>query len=63
MARDRAIFWRCDHHYRILVENAVAGGRRARCLGCRTSGPMRAGSEEAMLALRAEALYKGKIGA
>ena len=63
MARERPTFWECDHHYPILVENALVGDQRARCLGCAACGPVRAGSEEAMLALRAEALYRGKIGA
>ena len=65
MARERPTFWNCDHHATpIEVVSTEGGGRRARCLGCGACGPVvRSGSEEAMLALRAEAGYRGKRGA
>jgi hypothetical protein len=65
MARESPMFWECDHHYPIEVVrvSTLEGDRRARCLGCGACGPERAGSEEAMLALRAEARYRGKLGA
>ena len=64
MAREKptTIFWGCDHHYPIEVV-AVGGGKRARCLGCRAYGPVRAAEEDAMLALRVEARHRGKGGA
>jgi hypothetical protein len=52
MAREKpTIFWGCDHHYPIEVV-PVGGGKLARCLGCGACGPVRAGGEDAMLALR-----------
>ncbi len=42
MAREKPRIWGCAHPYPIVVERAE-GGRRARCLGCGTSGPARAG--------------------
>ena len=67
MAREKPEIWRCDHHYPIVVEKvgAVSGGgsRRARCLGCGAGGPPRAGAEQAMLALRAEAQAGQRLGA
>jgi hypothetical protein len=54
MARERPTPWGCAHHYPIVVDGAV-GGRRAKCLGCGSSGPTRADAGQAMLALRAEA--------
>jgi DNA-binding NarL/FixJ family response regulator len=63
MARERPTnLWECDHHYPIEVV-AVGGGKRARCLGCGACGPVRAAGEDAMLALRAEARHRGKVGA
>ena len=61
MVRKERTPWGCDHHGPILVEGAE-GGKRARCLGCGTSGPVRADAEEAMLALRAEARHGQKLG-
>ena len=55
MARETPNVWRCEHHYPIVLEYTVAG-KRARCLGCGVWGPVREGSKEAELALRAEAL-------
>ena len=54
MARETPNVWRCEHHYPIVLEYTVAG-KRARCLGCGVWGPVREGSEEAVLALREEA--------
>ena len=54
MAREKPEIWRCAHHYPLVVEKVV-GGRRARCLGCGAGGPPRAGAEQEVLALRAEA--------
>ena len=47
----------------IVVEKVVGGGRRPRCLGCGACGPLRAGAEQAMLALRAEARHRQRKGA
>ena len=63
MARERSILWECGHHYPIEVVSTEEGGQRARCLGCGACGPVRGGSEEAMLALRAEARHREKQGA
>ena len=64
MAREKPEIWRCDHHYPIVVEKVEGGGsRRARCLGCGAGGPPRAGAEQAMLALRAEAQAGQRPGA
>ena len=64
MARGKPETWRCDHRCPIAVEEAGGGGsRRARCLGCGASGPPRAGAEQAMLALRAEARAGQRLGA
>ncbi len=62
MAREKPEIWRCDHHYPIVVEK-VRGSRRARCLGCGVCGPPRAGAEQALLALRAEAQARQRLGA
>ncbi len=62
MAREKPTIRRCDHRYPILVEK-VGGAERARCLGCGAVGPPRAGAEQAMLALRAEAQYGQRLGA
>ena len=61
MVREKRTTWGCDHHCPIVVERAE-GGKRGRCLGCGTSGPVRADVEQAMLALRAEARYGQKRG-
>jgi hypothetical protein len=50
--------WRCGHLYQIVVSAAEGGKKRARCLGCEATGPLRAGAPEAMRALREE----GKTG-
>jgi len=55
--REKPTIWGCDHHYPIEVA-PLAGGKRARCLGCGACGPVRAAGEDAMLALRAEARYR-----
>ena len=55
MARETPNVWRCEHHYPIVLEYTVVG-KRAKCLGCGAWGSVREGSEEAVLALRAEAL-------
>ena len=69
MAREIPTIWSCDHHYPIEVVS-MEGGKRALCLGCGASGPVREGAQEAMLALRDEARHPyerhpkvGKIGA
>jgi hypothetical protein len=62
VAREKPTIWQCAHHYPLLVERVVSN-RRARCLGCGTSGPARADAEQAMLALRAEARYGQELGA
>ena len=62
MTREKPTIWGCAHPYPIVVEMAE-GGRRARCLGCGTSGPARADAEQAMRALKAEARYGKKLGA
>ena len=62
MSREKPTIWGCAHPYPIVVEMAE-GGRRARCLGCGTSGPARADAEQAMRALKAEARYGHKLGA
>ena len=54
MAREIPNLWRGEHHYPIVLEYTVVG-KRAKCLGCGAWGPVREGSEEAVLALRAEA--------
>ncbi len=51
MTREKPTVWRCAHHYPIEVV-PIGNDRRARCLGCGACGPVRDGSEEAMLALR-----------
>jgi hypothetical protein len=62
VAREKPTSWGCAHRYPIVVER-VGDVRRARCLGCGTSGPARADAEQAMLALRAGARYGQKLGA
>ena len=62
MARVKPETWRCDHRYPVLVERA-GGAERARCLGCGAVGPPRSGSEQAMVALRAEAQAGQRLGA
>jgi hypothetical protein len=49
--------WRCEHHSSLVVES-TGDGKRARCLGCGGWGPVREGTEEAVLALREEAQYR-----
>ena len=63
MARENPNIWRCADHYPIEVAATVGAGKRARCLGYGTCGQVRAGTEEAMLALRAEARHNEKLGA
>ena len=55
MAREKPNVWHCAHHYPIEVTSTVGARKRARCLGCGAWGPVREGSKEAVLALRAEA--------
>ena len=57
MARETSDVWSCEHHSPIVLEYTVVG-KRAKCLGCGAWGPVREGSEEAVLALRAEAQYR-----
>jgi hypothetical protein len=63
MAREKPNVWHCAQHYPIEVTSTVGARKRARCLGCGACSPERAGTEEAMVALRAEARYRGKLGA
>jgi hypothetical protein len=49
-----AATWRCGHLYPIVVSAAEGGKKRARCLGCEATGPLRAEAPEAMWALREE---------
>ncbi len=63
IAQEKPETWRCDHHYPIVVDRALGGSRRAKCLGCGSGGPTRAEAEQAMLALRAEARYARRLGA
>jgi hypothetical protein len=58
MVRQRPTMWGCDHHYYPIEVLPTEGGKRARCLGCGAWGPVREGSEEAVLALREEARYR-----
>ena len=37
--------WRCGHLYQIVVSAAEGGKKRARCLGCEATGPLRAGGD------------------
>ena len=55
--------WRCGHLYPIVVSTAEGGKKRARCLGCETTGPLRAGAPEAMRALREEGKNRKMAGA
>jgi hypothetical protein len=55
--------WRCGHLYPIVVSDAEGGKKRARCLGCETIGPLRAGAPEAMRALREEGKNRKMAGA
>ncbi len=55
--------WRCGHLFPVVVSTAEGGKKRARCLGCETSGPLRAGAPEAMRALREEGKNGKKAGA
>ena len=63
MARENPNMWRCGHHYPIEV-SPTERGKRARCLGCGTCGPVTADAEAAIGALRNEARqYRDKAGA
>jgi hypothetical protein len=53
---------RCEHLYPVVVERTERG-KRARCLGCGQSGPVRADSSGAMQALRGERVYAEKVTA
>ena len=54
-ARKKPEIWRCPHPYPIeVVGTANAKDKRARCLSCGASGPVRVDSAEAVRALRAE---------
>ena len=57
MAQENPNMWRCGHHYPIEV-TSMGTEKRARCLSCGAYGPLREGTEEAMLALGAEAYYR-----
>ena len=61
MARENPRIWGCDYHPIKVVR--VRSGRRARCLGCGTCGPVKVSGEEAMLVLRYEARYRDRVGA
>jgi hypothetical protein len=61
-AREKPSIWQCTHHYPIMVTTNTQGSKRARCLGCETSGPVRADATQAMWALRNEARYRDKVG-
>jgi hypothetical protein len=62
--RERPATWRCGHRYPIVVSAAEGGKKkRARCLGCEATGPLRAGVPEAMRALREEGTNGKKAGA
>ena len=63
MAREKPDVWGCGHPMPIEVV-PLGQGRRARCLRCGLCGPVRPDSEEALVALRAEAAARrGKVGA
>ena len=62
MARERPIAWRCGHLYPVEVV-PIGEEKHARCLGCGACGPARANTEEAILALRAEARLRNNVGA
>ena len=44
--------WRCEHVSPVLVEEVEDGKKIARCLQCGERGEVRAGTEEALRALR-----------
>jgi hypothetical protein len=51
----RVDHWRCEHaSYPVEVISVADGKKIAHCLGCGRSGPARAGSMEALVALREE---------
>ena len=63
MPRQRPPMWGCDHHYPIEM-SPTERGKRARCLGCGTCGPVTADAEAARWALRNEARqYRDRVGA
>ena len=63
MPRQRPPMWGCDHHYPIEV-SPTERGKRARCLGCGTCGPVTAHAEAARWALRNEARqYRDRVRA
>ena len=53
--------WGCAHSYQPIEVSPTEGGKRARCLGCRACGPVRADTEAAMRALRNEARHRDKV--
>jgi len=61
--RERPATWRCGHLYPTVVSTVEGGEKRARCLGCGTTGPLRAGGPEAMRALREEGKNRKTAGA
>ncbi len=61
--RERPATWRCGHRYPIVVSATEGGEKRARCLGCEATGPLRSGAPEAMRALREEGAKKKKAEA
>ncbi len=52
----------CKHTGPIDMSRTPCGKKRARCLGCETTGPSRAGAPEAMRALREEGTDGKKAG-
>ena len=50
--RERPATWRCGHRYPIVVSATECGEKRAKCLGCGRSGPVRGNAAEALTALR-----------
>jgi hypothetical protein len=60
---ERPATWRCGHFYPIVVSTTEGGKKRARCLGCEATGPLRAGAPEAMRALKEEGKNRKKAGA
>ena len=62
MAREKPDVWGCGHPLPIEVV-PLGEKRRARCLRCGQCGPVRPDVEEALRALRGEAVRRGEIGA
>ena len=62
MAREKPDPWGCEHRPPVEVVPLV-DGRRARCLTCGQSGPVRPDAEGALRALQGEASRREEIGA